>query len=125
MQGPVVRRAVRVRRERRADHDGRGGMSLPDDALSGRTPDRALNARLREPTECGLCPWEQVFADDDAAERGLAKHRQVRHGEAATMDSATWRDRAIEAIRILAARGPDFALYEIHTMDVGEPIDPS
>jgi hypothetical protein len=36
---------------------------------------------VREPTECGLCPWSQVFGDDETAMRKLAVHREQRHGE--------------------------------------------
>lgn len=82
---------------------------------------------MREPTTCGLCPWEQVFPTDDDAARGLAKHRQVRHGENPINDvvqpsPVQWRERAIEAVRIVAARGEDFAFYEaLEPFGIGEP----
>ena len=80
----------------------------------------------REPTTCGLCNFEQVYPNDETAARGLARHRQSRHGEqpaegVVQLSSVNWRERAIEAIRQLAARPDDFFLYEVHNFGVGEP----
>lgn len=79
--------------------------------------------------ECGLCPWSQEYRDQETAERKLATHRQARHGEGpldtvTPIDGVTWRERAIEAVKILVARGEDFAMWEIHNFGVGEPPDP-
>lgn len=84
---------------------------------------------MREPTTCGMCPWEQVFPDDDTAERKLAQHRQVRHGETAPdaavpITSSEWEERATAAVKVLVARGEDFAMFEIHNYGVGEPPNP-
>jgi hypothetical protein len=78
---------------------------------------------------CGACAWEQEYRDQETANRKLAVHRQARHGDkpldgVVQLDTVNWRQRALDAIRILAASGEDFALSEIHTMGVGEPLNP-
>lgn len=82
-----------------------------------------------EPTGCGLCPWEQLYPDADVAQRGFATHRHVKHGETdpstpVPITSGEWEERATAAVKILAARDEDFAMYEIHDLGVGEPPNP-
>lgn len=61
---------------------------------------------LRQPTDCGLCPWSQVFEDDATAERMLTKHRDRMHPDLVPADEICdqlWDDHGSERDAIIWA----------------------
>lgn len=61
---------------------------------------------MREPTDCGLCPWSQVFPDDATADRMLTGHRDRMHPDIVPVDEVCdqlWEDHSSERDAVIWA----------------------
>jgi hypothetical protein len=59
-----------------------------------------------EPTDCGVCPWSQVFPNEATADRMLAQHYERQHPDLVPIDEVCdrlWDDHGSERDAIIWA----------------------
>lgn len=79
---------------------------------------------------CGVqgCQWEQAYSSREEADRRLSVHLNHAHAFAplegvTQLVTVSWRERAIDALRAVAARGEDFRTFDV-VPTVGDPPNP-
>lgn len=76
--------------------------------------------------KCGQCPWEQFKPTKEAADKQLRAHEQFRHAlpvldGVVQVDTVKWREQAMTAVGVLAAKGEPFTFFDLHDAGIADP----
>lgn len=72
------------------------------------------------------CQWDQRRPNQASADRALATHLQRAHAinpltGIQQMPAVEWHERAVDGAKILASRGEDFTLWQLHELGIPDP----